>query len=548
MKRYKQFIKELPSKKVVFAFGRFQPPTNGHALLVNAVIKLAKAQKADHVIYASRSQDKKSNPLPADRKVYYLKRMFPRVNFVAANDEIRTFMEVAKALSKKYKNLVMVAGSDRVPEYKKLLDKYNGEAFNFDTIEVISAGERDPDSNTAAGMSGTKMREAAKKGDFSSFKKGLPLTITELDGKRLMNEIREGMGLDSVKESVQFERDEVREAFHSGSIYNVGDIVKVEESICTIVKRGSNYVLVQHPNGELKNKWLNELSECTEQEVKDHQEKLNEMKYTATDKLKVARVIATSLGHDPESSTNPELLVNTALRKVKNKALSKSSYDILQNMLKLAAEVNINYDTKIMPKLKSVDEAARVGETLEKENDTLRKMKIKHHLGEESDDEDEDDLSDDEIQKMIDELDDDEFLHAYDDEELAIIDDETGEEVASLKEEVEQLDEVLSRAERIRARMRFARTQAKRERRLKIVLKTRSSSTKVNQRARRMAVKVLKTRLARKPINQMSVAEKERVERILQKRKTAINRIAMRMVPKIRRIENDRLSHKSYTK
>lgn len=532
MKRYRQLVTELPAKKVVFAFGRFQPPTNGHALLVNAVIKLAKAQKADHVIYASRSQDKKLNPLPVDRKVYYLKRMFPRVNFVAANDEIRTFMEVAKALSKKYKNLVMVAGSDRVPEYKKLLDKYNGEAFNFDTIEVISAGERDPDSDTAAGMSGTKMREAAKKGDFASFKKGLPLTITELDGKRLMNEIREGMGLDSVKESVQFERDEVREAFHSGSIYNVGDIVKVEESICTIVKRGSNYVLVQHPNGELKNKWLNELSECTEQEVKDHQEKLNEMKYTASDRLKVARVIATSLGHDAESSTNPELLVNTALRKVKNKALSKSSYDILQNMLKLAKDVNIKYDSKIVPKLKPVAEAAKV------EIDAIQSDEEK----------DEDDLSDEEIQRMIDELEDDDFLHAYDDDELAIIDDETGEEVDSLKEEVEQLDEVLSRAERIRARMRFARTKAKRERRLKIALKTRSSSTKVNQRARRMAIKVLKTRLARKPVSQMSVAEKERVERILQKRKTAINRIAMRMVPKIRKIETTRLSHKSYTK
>ena len=169
MKQFKQLIKELPSKKVVFAFGRFQPPTTGHELLVNAVKKVASAQRADHVIFASRTYDKKNNPLSVDRKVYYLKRMFPHTNFVAANEEIRTFIEAAKALSKKYKNLIMIAGSDRVPEYKKILEKYNGDVFTFDTIEVVSAGERDPDADTASGMSGTKMREAAKKGDFASF-------------------------------------------------------------------------------------------------------------------------------------------------------------------------------------------------------------------------------------------------------------------------------------------------------------------------------------------------------------------------------------------
>lgn len=97
--------------------------------------------------------------------------MFPHANFKAADESVRTFMEVATELSKNYKHLVMIAGSDRVPEYKKLLDKYNGTTFNFETIEVVSAGERDPDSDNASGMSGTKMREAAKKGNFAVFKK-----------------------------------------------------------------------------------------------------------------------------------------------------------------------------------------------------------------------------------------------------------------------------------------------------------------------------------------------------------------------------------------
>jgi nicotinic acid mononucleotide adenylyltransferase len=152
MKNFKQLIKELPSKKVVFAFGRFQPPTTGHELLVKAVKKLA-GSTADHVIYASKSEDKKSNPLPVARKVYFLKRMFPKTNFVAANAEVRTFIEAAKELNKKYKDIVMVAGSDRVAEYTRILNTYNGKDFNFDTIEVVSAGERDPDTETLIRLS-----------------------------------------------------------------------------------------------------------------------------------------------------------------------------------------------------------------------------------------------------------------------------------------------------------------------------------------------------------------------------------------------------------
>lgn len=667
MKRYRQLVKELPAKKVVFAFGRFQPPTNGHALLVNAVTKLARAQGADHVIYTSRSHDKKSNPLPVDRKVYYLKRMFPRVNFMAADESVRTFMEVAAQLSKKYKHLVMIAGSDRVPEYKKLLDKYNGTTFKFETIEVVSAGERDPDADNASGMSGTKMREAAKKGDFTMFKKGLPHTLTELDAKRLMNELREGMGMDSIKESVQFERDELREKYHAGEILNVGDFVLVEEERCEIVKRGSNHILVQKPDLSLVSKWINEVAimeditpgdihnkELTfngyttktfkrsedaikaftssidrnhnhddilsalkatdaymalndkaisgtqltdaekEQWIKHHEEardalnragefahhqdywhmhqheleatmsdypqeaekqevteELTEMKYTAADKIKVARVIATSLGIE-DGSSNPELLVNTALRRIKNKTFSARGKEIIANMIDVAKEAGIKYDEKLAVSFvqKEVDEEA-IGISLagceDDTNPTLRKMKIKHHLGEEEEkDEDDEEMSDEDLDKHIDSLSDDDMLHGYDDDELDIVDDETGEKVDDIKEEA--LNEVLSRSERIKSKIRFARTQSKRERRLRIALRTRSSTKKVNTRARRLAVKTLKMRIAKKPLSQLSVGEKERLERIIQKRKSTINRLAMRMVPKVRKFENDRLVHSTYTK
>ena len=568
MKKYRQLIKELPSKKVVFAFGRFQPPTTGHELLVNAVKKIASAQKADHVIFASRTQDKKSNPLPVDRKVYYLKRMFPKTNFIAANEEIRTFMEAAKSLSKKYKNLVMVAGSDRVPEYKKLLEKYNGDVFTFDTIEVVSAGERDPDADSASGMSGTKMREAAKANNFATFKKGLPHTLTELDGKRLMNEIRQGMGMDIVKEQVKFETNELREKYYAGEIFQVDEIVESEGVCYKIVKRGSNHLLLQTEEGALISKWPQDL-QPSNKEFKE----LQEMKFSPSDKLKVARIIASSLGvADAEDKSGPENMVNQALRSIKNKRLTPEAWKIIGNMLEMAEDAGIKYDTSIVKSQVKEDVSindthknsesdqeagrpddvnpAKVGHTLGGNTDSHRRMKIKHHLGEEAQGAEEDpeseNLTDADIDKMVNDFSDDQVLDAYDDQEFDIIDDETGEKIADLKEDV--LMEVLSRAERIKSKIRFARTETKRERKARIALKTRSTPKVINKRARRLAVDMMKQRIAKRPLNTLSVGEKERVERIVAKRKKVIDRIAMKLVGRVRKTENERLTHKTYTK
>ena len=692
MKKYRQLVKELPSRKVVFAFGRFQPPTTGHELLVNAVKKIASAQKADHVIFASRTQDKKSNPLPVDRKVYYLKRMFPRTNFVAANEEIRTFMEAAKMLSKKYKNLVMIAGSDRVPEYKKLLDKYNGDVFHFDTVEVVSAGERDPDADSASGMSGTKMREAAKKGDFQLFKKGLPHTLTELDGKRLMNEIRQGMGMDGIKEEIKFEINEIREKYHSGQIFNVGDKVTDGESVYEILDRGANYLTVVNESGDISKKWLDSVQpinvninedipvgptpseitykgyttknlhhsedvirafqttidraekgqitdpvavlnalkatdtymglndkhltgeEVTAAEKKAwfdahqkareslnrigefmhhedywhmHQheiedvlspykesgkeeafgeavEQLEEMKFSPADKIKVARIIASSLGDtEADEKSGAENMVNNALRKVKNKPLTKEAWKILGNMLDLAKHAGIKFDEKIVGS--KIQEGIATGiaipgkDTSEEDNplalvinkpghtlappgkEQLRKMKIKHHLGEEAEDDEE--MDDKDIDDMINGMSDDDALEAYEDDEFHLEDEDTGEKLEDLQKE-ELVMEVLSRAERIRAKARFKRSESKRERKIKIALKMRSSNKTINNRARRLAITLMKKRIAKKDPSKMSVAEKERVERIIQRRKAVVSRVAMKLVPRLRKIENSRLTGK----
>ena len=346
MKNYRQLVKELPSKKVVFAFGRFQPPTTGHELLVNAVKKLA-GSTADHVIYASKTEDKKSNPLPVARKVYFLKRMFPKTNFVAASAEVRTPIEAAKELNKKYKNIVLVAGSDRVASFQKLLNDYNGKEYNFDTIEVVSAGERDPDSDTASGMSGTKMREAAVAGDFNKFKKGLPHTLTELDGRRLMNDIRKGMGHPIIKEQFIVQKDDLREKYFNGEIFNVGDIVESSDIQYEIVKRGSNHLLLKQEDGSLVSKWIQDVTIVEELKMN---EELSDKTIKGSDKIKVARIIANTLGvENAEATSDPTQLVNSGLRKVRGKAFNADSLKIIGKMLQLASEVGIQYDNNLVP-------------------------------------------------------------------------------------------------------------------------------------------------------------------------------------------------------
>lgn len=307
MKKYSQFITELPSKTVVFAFGRFNPPTVGHELLINAVKRIAGSN--DYVIYVSKTQDKNKNPLPVDRKVYYMKRMFPNTNFKAASPSERTFLEAAAKLNTRYKNLIMVAGSDRVKNFKETLEKYNGVKgthghFKFDTIQVISSGKRDPDSDQADGMSATKMREAAKKGDFNSFKRGIPHTLTNIDARRLMNEVRKGMGLDIVKEEVKFSIDDLREKYFQGKIFHIGDIVSHLDENFEIIDRGTNYVVVVDEQGEMHRKFVQDIKLV---EAKDGVKTLeaslrNPKSYDAIDQM--MQTIAKETGCTPKELHN----------------------------------------------------------------------------------------------------------------------------------------------------------------------------------------------------------------------------------------------------
>jgi hypothetical protein len=220
--KFREFIQEAPEKHAVLAFGRMNPPTTGHAKLVDKVKEVAKSVGGSHHVVLSHSQDPKKNPLSAKDKLKHAKRFFPDTNLSTSNKESPTFLDQAAKLHKSgVTHLHMVAGSDRTEEYKKKLAQYNGSAkgalFNFKKITVHSSGERDPDAEGTEGMSASKMRSHASTGNFKEFKKGIPSHVEPSHAKELYSDVRKHMG---IKESVDEAFEELlNEGVHDKGIF-----------------------------------------------------------------------------------------------------------------------------------------------------------------------------------------------------------------------------------------------------------------------------------------------------------------------------------------
>ena len=280
VRSFEQFL-EAKQKTAVFSFGRLNPPTVGHQKLLQKIIQTAKQQAGYACMYVSHSQDPKRNPLSAKQKVAYVKKMFPkevRQIEVKEDSSIRNAIDIATALNGYYENLVMVVGSDRVKDFKNLLNKYNGVEsthgfYKYNNIQIVSAGERDPDAEGVAGMSASKMRAAAASGDYESFSLGLPNNFN--DGKGLFKDIRLGMNireqLKPFKPIVEMSNMElIREQYFQNLIYNIGDWVKdtKTEIAGEVVKRGTNYITLVQEDFSLHKVWLEDAESMEKQKKK----------------------------------------------------------------------------------------------------------------------------------------------------------------------------------------------------------------------------------------------------------------------------------------
>lgn len=271
---FSQYLVE-EERTVYFTFGRMNPPTIGHGKLLD---KLAQAAgRNPYRVFLSQSNDKKDNPLTYNDKIKHVRKMFPKhARQVMVNKKVITPFHALSALyDEGFRKVVMVAGSDRIQEYDLRLNKYNGAKskhgfYNFDGgVQLVSAGQRDPDAAGAEGASGTKQREYASSNDFTGFAQGLPKAMSNGESRKLFNDVRKGLGLKeekTFKNHIQLEKvSDRREQFASGNLFSVGDevIVKETNEIAKIDIIGSNYVIVEQ-NGNRKRMWLDAVEKIEE--------------------------------------------------------------------------------------------------------------------------------------------------------------------------------------------------------------------------------------------------------------------------------------------
>lgn len=194
---------ESTEKTAVFTYGRNNPPTVGHEKLFNKTLEVAKKHNSVAHIYTSHSQDAKKNPLTAEHKVELIKHAYPEAHVASSSKEMPSMLHIAKHLHQQgHKHLVMVAGSDRVDEYKQKLHQYNGEhpgaLYNFKSIKVVSAGQRDPDAEGASGMSGTKLRGHAIAGEKNKFKSGLMSGLSDEHKENVYHAVRKALKVNEI--------------------------------------------------------------------------------------------------------------------------------------------------------------------------------------------------------------------------------------------------------------------------------------------------------------------------------------------------------------
>ena len=255
---------------LTIGFGRFNPPTAGHEKLLSKISDTAEG--GEYTIYPSHSVDPQKNPLDTEDKVLFMKKLFPdHSNNIVYDPAIRTIFDaLAHADTQGYSSINIVVGADRQKEFEGIANKYTGPLYNFAAINVISAGERDPDAEGVEGMSASKLRALAADGDFEAFKKGLPKAAKGVVARELFNTVQKSMGTAAKTEGVEMWQiapklapNTLREIYLESGLFDIGSLVENLNHglVGRIVRRGANYVIAVTNEGLMFKSWIKDLSE-----------------------------------------------------------------------------------------------------------------------------------------------------------------------------------------------------------------------------------------------------------------------------------------------
>ena len=326
MKKFRELVEA--SETMVFAYGRFNPPTTGHEKLIEKVVSVAGSN--DYRIYPSHTQNPKRDPLPQALKTAYMRKMFKKYARKIVVSKSRNAIEIAVELyDLGYKNLIMIAGSDRVKVFDAMLSQYNGVEgkrhgyYKFDSIKIISAGERDPDSEGVEGMSASKMRAAASDGNYDEFIKGLPSGFS--DSKKLYRDVRKHMGIREERDMGDMtDFESMRDAYLTGKIWNVGDIVEANGVVGEVVRKGTNYLSFMTEDGKVHKAWLHQIEERNYRKEYDNYQGTPEQIARRSSRNKARRVMGdkTKIGMDVGHADNDP--INNDSKNLRNEDPSKN--------------------------------------------------------------------------------------------------------------------------------------------------------------------------------------------------------------------------------
>ena len=313
---------EPTSEGVVVVFGRFNPPTTGHQKLLDAASTESRRSGFDLRIYPSRSQDAKKNPLQPGAKIEYMKKMFPDFEEDIRDDaNARTIFDVLVACNNLgYKAVTIVVGQDRLAEFQGLSQKYNGDIYEFEEINVVSAGDRDADAEGLEGMSASKLRKAAMDGDFKGFVKGVP-DIGNDEKMNLFKLLQKSMGVkkdDKKKEVKEWEYAPkldpfgLRIAYLREDVFKMGALVENVNTgeVGRITRRGANHVICQTSEGNMFKSWLYDITEAYDVATDEYRDYVQSMTPGQPvkkfhDKSKILPITTGSF-YDGKPKRNPE--------------------------------------------------------------------------------------------------------------------------------------------------------------------------------------------------------------------------------------------------
>ena len=272
---------------LTLAFGRFNPPHAGHGQLMDIAAQSAEESEGDYIIVPSRSNDKKKNPLDVDTKVSTMRAMFPNHSEKIVNDaQNRTIFDVLKkAHNDGYTNVRIVAGDDRVKEFDKLSQNYNGQLYEFEGLETVSSGAREDDSEGMEGYSASRMRLAAMEGDFKSFYANLHQEMQDEETGEVILEplmkrnqakdyfvaVRQAMGAKDVKEcwniweiAPKGDPENLREAYINKEIFDIGTKVENVNTglLGRIIRRGANHLICVTEDNIMFKSWIKDVTEA----------------------------------------------------------------------------------------------------------------------------------------------------------------------------------------------------------------------------------------------------------------------------------------------